>query len=196
MKIAIDIDDTLTQVDRVTAVEKYLKENGLPFKIVDPDAHALIGLCDWTREDVTRFIKNGGDKLFLNAPIRKGARETIEQWRAAGHEIIILTARITEWFQDPAGESRKQLDGSGIPYDEVIADVWEKGEYCLRHGIEILIEDNFEICQKAQSLGVKAVMFVDRHNLNQAKKIKYAGSNWEHIASAVEFILNPPRSRA
>lgn len=195
MKIAIDIDDTLTCVDRVTAVENYIAANNLPFRITDPDSHALIGLCDWTREDVTRFIRSGGIRTFTEAPARKGAKETIAKWKAAGHEIVILTARITEWFSDPVGISRKWLDENGILYDGVVADVWEKGEYCLSHGIGILIEDNFEICKKAQDLGVKAVMFVDRHNLAHAKEIDYAGPTWAHIASAVEYILNPPRPR-
>ncbi len=195
MKIAIDIDDTLTKIDRVTAVEKYLKDNGLPFRIADPDAHALSGLCDWSISDVTKFITGGGDRLFLNAPLRKGARETVAKWKAAGHEIVILTARIPEWFSDPEQDSRDQLDRCGIPYDRVVANVWEKGEYCVQHGIEVLIEDNFEICKKAQELGVKAVMFVDKHNLSAAKQIRYAGSNWEHIASAVEYILDPPPAR-
>lgn len=195
MKIAIDIDDTLTKVDRVAAVEKYLKENDLPFKIVSPLSHTLLEMCDWSHDDVARFIQKGGDKLFLNAPIRKGARETLRRWKAAGHEIVILTARISEWFSDPEGESRKQLDENKIPYDEVVANVWEKGEYCREHGIEILIEDNFEICQKAQTLGVKAVMAVDEHNLAHAKEIRYAGASWERIESAVEFILHPPRAR-
>lgn len=195
MRIAIDIDDTITQIDRMPTVEKYIKDNNLPFKLVDPDSHALSGLYDWTFDDVTRFIKSGGDKLFLTAPIRKGAKETIEKWKAAGHEIVFLTARISEWFEDPVSDSRRQLDENKIPYDEVVADVWEKGAYCREHGIEVLIEDNYEICKKAQELGVKAVMFVDKHNLAHAKEIKYAGSNWERIASAVEFILNPPRPR-
>ena len=106
MNIAIDIDDTLTRIDRAAAVEKYIKENGLSFRIVDPHAHTLLDVCDWSRDDVARFIKSGGDKLFLNAPLREGARETVEKWKAAGHEIIILTARISEWFQDPPSARR------------------------------------------------------------------------------------------
>lgn len=195
MKIAIDIDDTLTRIDRAAAVGKYIKENGLSFRIVDPHAHTLLDVCDWSRDDVARFIKSGGDKLFLNAPLREGARETVEKWKAAGHEIIILTARISEWFQDPVNKSRRQLDEYKIPYDEIVAEVWEKGRYCRDRGIEVLIEDNFEICKKAQELGVKAVMFVDKHNFAHAKEIKYAGPNWEYVASSVEFILNPPRER-
>lgn len=196
MKIAIDIDDTLTEIDRIAATEKYLSENGFSFRLVDPYAHALSAMYDWTHNDVTRFIKSGGYKVFTDAPLRKGAKETLRKWRAAGHEIVILTARPSAWFDDAESVSKAQMDRCGVPCDRVVADVWEKGEYCRAHGIEILIEDNFEICKKAQALGVKAVLFVDRHNLEHAKEIRYAGSDWGHIASAVEYILDPPRERS
>lgn len=188
MRIAIDIDDTLTSVDRVTAVEKYIKDNELPFKFVNPDSHTLSGLLDWTKEDVTTFIHSGGAELFTGSTARKGAKEVIQNWKEKGHEIIILTARSTGWFGDPVGVSRRQLDKNQIPYDEVVADVWEKGEYCVANGIDILIEDNVEICKKAQELGVKAVMFLDKHNFAFAKEINYAGATWEQIALEVERI--------
>lgn len=195
MKIAIDIDDTLSEVDRLKYTEPYLRENGLKFNLVNPDAHVLKELYDWSEEDVFRYVKNGGLRPFTEAPVRKGAKETVRKWKEAGHGIIILTARSTGWFGDAALVSRKWLDGNGIVYDEIVADVWEKGEYCLKNGIGILIDDNFEICKKAQELGVKSVMLVGRHNLAHAKEITYAGPSWAHIASAVEFILNPPRPR-
>lgn len=188
MKIAIDIDDTLSEVDRATALKKYIEENNFPFKIVEPNAHALLEVCDWTRDEMMRFVEGGGISLFTKAPVRNGARETIEKWKAAGHEIIILTARVTEWFGDAVGVSRKWLDENGIPYDKVVTDIWEKGAYCREHGIEILIEDNFEICLKAQELGVKAVMFLDKHNLAHTEEIAYGGANWQAIGAAVEAI--------
>lgn len=188
MRIAIDIDDTITSVDRVTAVEKYLQDNALSFRFINVDSHTLSGLLNWSKEDVTTFIHSGGAELFTKAAARKGAKEVVDKWKKAGHEIIILTARSTEWFGDPVGVSRGQLDENGIPYDEVVADVWEKGAYCREHGIEVLIEDNFEICKKAQDLGVKAVLFVDEHNGDRAKEITYAGSSWEQIDSVVERI--------
>lgn len=195
MRIAIDIDDTLSKVDRLAGTVPYITKNKLPFTLRNAEAHVLQEMYDWTREDVTKFIQSGGVEVFTKAPLREGAREVLQNWKAAGHEIVILTARINEWFQDPEKVSRAWLDENQVPYDEVVANVWEKGEYCKAHGIEVLIEDNFEICKKAQELGVKAVMFVDRHNLVHAKKITYAGASWERIASAVEFILNPPRAR-
>ena len=195
MKIAIDIDDTLTTVDRMGCATEYLKKAGLKFNVVNPAAHALFEIYDWKKEDVTRFFEAGGARTFLDAPVKRGAKETLEKWRAAGHEITILTSRIPEWFPEPEALSRMQLDKNKIPYDNLVANEWHKGEYCKEHGMDILIDDNFEFCRKAQELGVKAILFVDQSNLDHAKEIAYAGSSWAHIASAVEYILNPPRER-
>ena len=190
MKIAIDIDDTLTKVDRVTPAQRYITENGLPFQLVNPDAHAIREIFDWSQEEVMRFIWAGGYKTFSEAPVRESARATIESWRAAGHYITILTARSADWFAEPVELSRAQLGQNRIPYDEIVADVYEKGKYCKEHGIQILIEDNFEICKLAQELGVTAVMFLDKHNLAHKDEIAYTVSSWDEVAAIVGQILS------
>ena len=191
MKIAIDIDDTLTKVDRVTHTLQYIKENNLNFKLLNPDAHAISEIFDWTYEDAFNFVRAGGGAvIFTQAPVREGAKETIAGWRAAGHRVTILTARTKDWFSEPEALSREQLDKNQIPYDEIVAGVYEKGAYCKEHGIEILIEDNFEICKVAQELGVKAIMFLDKHNLEHQDEITYTVSTWEQAGSLVAQILN------
>ena len=190
MNIAIDIDDTLTKVDRVTPAQQYITQNNLSFQLLNPDAHAIREIFDWSQEEVMRFIWSGGYKTFSEAPAREGVQETIAGWRAAGHRITILTARSEDWFAQPVELSREQLDKNKIPYDEIVAGVYEKGAYCKEHGIEILIEDNFEICKVAEELGVKAIMFLDKHNLEHKDEIQYTVSDWEQAALVVEQILN------
>lgn len=60
----------------------------------------------------------------LAAPIR-GAREALEKLRAAGHTIVVYTAR--GWAE--LRVTRKWLDDHGMPYDAIhmgkpIAHVW------------------------------------------------------------------------
>lgn len=189
MKIAIDIDDTLTKVDRVSYAQQYINEHNLNCALLDPTAHALVDVFDWSYDDVYAFILDGGVRVFTNAPAREGASEVLKGWRAAGHDITILTARTTEWFVDPVRLSTAQLEERNIPYDRIVADVWEKGKYCIENGIEILIEDNFEICRVAQALGVKAIMFLDSHNLEHKDEIAFTASAWSEVAQIVERIL-------
>ena len=74
MKIAVDLDDTLSVVDRVTRASGYIERYGLPFKLVDADAHALVNVFDWEIDDVLKFIREGGITIFTDAEARKGAR--------------------------------------------------------------------------------------------------------------------------
>ena len=101
MKIAVDIDDTLNTIERAKYAGDYIKENGLPFAVTDPDANAFVRVCDWGEEDVIRFIGAGGAAAFIEALPREGAQKTLSRWKEAGHTIVILTARLKSWFGDP-----------------------------------------------------------------------------------------------
>ena len=192
MKIAVDIDDTLNIVERVERGSAYIARKGLPFKLVKPDSNKFVDVFDWKIEDVLRFIREeGGITSFTAARVRKGARKALSGWRAAGHEIVILTARTREWFGDPARVSREWLKKHRIPYDQIVAEVRfaEKGKYCAEHGISILIDDNPEACLDAQAHGVSAVLAIREHNAARAQEIAYGGANWQEIDMAVRSIL-------
>ncbi len=191
MKIAVDIDDTLNVVKRFEYASEYIAREGLPFLPLRPQADRLAEIFDWKEEDVRRFLREGGgDAAFRNAEAREGAAETLSAWRAAGHEVIILTARYRGFFRDPAGMSREWLGEKGIPYDEVVADIpYEgKGPYCAAHGISVLVDDDVGACLGAQSAGVAAVLAVGRHNRSRAAEIAYGGENWWEIDRAVRKI--------
>lgn len=188
MKIAVDIDDTLNVVDRLGRAGAYIEKKGLPFRVKEPDSNYFVKVFDWTIDDVLAFMRDGGITAFTDAPARKGAGEALAGWRAAGHEVIILTARLKSWFVNPVNVSRDWLEKRKIPYDSIVAEVEDKGRYCKEHGISVLVDDNFENCLSAQNLGVYAVLAVGKHNVARAREIHFGGSNWKQIDAAVRFI--------
>jgi len=190
MKIAVDIDDTLSVLDRVKAGTAYLVRKNLPVKIYNPDSHVLQEVFGWTEEEAITFMQNGGITLFTDAPARAGVREILQSWRDAGHEVVVITARKKSWFSNAEKVSRDWLEKRRIPYDEIIADEEEKGRYCREHGIGILIDDNLQTCLDAQANGVNAVLFVDKHNLSRAREVKFGGANWKQIDEAVRYIIS------
>ena len=191
MKIAVDLDDTLSVVDRVTRASGYIERYGLPFKLKDETAHALVNVFDWDMENVLKFIREGGITIFTDAEARRGAREVLSGLKKAGHEIVVLTARQREWFVNPEKVSRDWLEKRRIPYDEIVADVpfSEKGKYCKEQGIPILIDDSYHTCLAAQEAGVHAILMVDKHNLSRAGEIRYRASNWKQIAEILSLLL-------
>lgn len=190
MKIAVDLDDTLSVVDRVTLASQYIARENLPFKLVNEDAHELEQVFDWKIDDVLKFVRTGGGiTVFTDAEARRGAKEVLEGLRSAGHEIVVLTARQKNWFVNPEKVSRDWLEKRHIPYDELVAEATDKGKYCAENGIRILIDDNLETCLKAQEEGVAAVLVVDKHNVERAREVRYGGANWKQLAAILGALL-------
>lgn len=189
MKIAVDIDDTLSSVNRVKAAEAYIKRNNLPFKIVDPYAHVYQQVVNWSTEDAINFVNDGGIAVFTDAPVRKGAREALTRWHEQGHTVVILTARPKSWFRNPEAISRDWLQKRKIPYDALVCECEEKGKYCLEHGIDVLIDDSVEQCIAAQSYGVKAILASGKHCMNRLHEVEYSGSDWEGIERCLQEIV-------
>ena len=74
MRIAVDIDDTLNVIDRVSRASAYIKRKGLPFRLINDNAGAFLDTFDWKSEDVAAFMRDGGITVFTDAPARKGAQ--------------------------------------------------------------------------------------------------------------------------
>ena len=191
MKIAIDIDDTLSIVDRAGRVGAYIARKGLPFKLVDPHANKLMEMFDWTVPDVIEFVRGEGIATFTEAEARKGAREILTGLRAAGHEVVILTARSTALFTNPEKVSRDWLEKRRIPYDEIVTGVTlsEKGKYCKENGISILVDDDIEACLAAQALGVNAVLAVRECSRARASEVRYGGESWAQIGAVLARLI-------
>lgn len=192
MKIAVDIDDTLNIVRRLELAGAYIERKGLPFRIVDPGSNKLLEIFDWGEEDVLRFVRDeGGIVLYTDAAARKGARETLEKWRAMGHKIIVLTSRKSAWFNNPERVSRDWLEKRHIPYDEIVAEIplAGKGAYCAENGVSLLVDDDPDACLSAEKHGVPAILMIGRHNADRAHEVRFGGTNWTQIEAAANNIL-------
>ncbi len=192
MKIAVDIDDTLNVVRRLELAGAYIERKGLPFRTVDPASNKLLDIFDWTEEDVLHFIREeGGLVLYTDAEARKGAKETLEKWRAMGHKIVVLTSRRSEWFNNPERVSRDWLEKRHIPYDEIAAEIplSGKGAYCAENGISLLVDDDPDACLGAQRRKVAAILMIGRHNAERAHEIRFGGTNWRQIDAAARSIF-------
>ena len=188
MKIAVDIDDTLNTIERAKYAGAYIRENNLPFHITDPDANAFVRVADWEEDDVIKFIHAGGYRAFRDALPREGAREVLARWKDEGHTVLILTARLKSWFQDPYALSRDWLKKYGFPFEELVADVEEKGAYCREHAVDVLIDDNLTHLRSAREHGITPVLAVRAATMGVKEEFPFRGENWQEIEAAVAKI--------
>ena len=151
MRIGIDIDGVLTDIDKFTIdyFSKYCVENGIDYNIGKADYYVskTFGIDHKIEED---FWDKYLIYYSLNEKPRKFASEIIRKLKSDGNEIYIITARWTANRDDEIGKNMRNivinwLSENDIYYDELIfskAAKERKSQEIVDNNIDIMIEDN------------------------------------------------------
>ena len=185
MKIAVDIDDTLTEsfdyfqpyvAEFFGVGEKELKEKNISYANLPEE---------WKPRELD-FCKAYYDKIVEFTPFKSDAAESVRRLKELGHEIVILTGRSKAFYTDPYETTRKELARGGIVYDELICTL-DKASACKKAKIELLIDDLIANCEVANAAGIPALLFTSKANAGKQtlnRRIK----SWTEAVSAVEEI--------
>ena len=156
MKIGIDLDDTLTDIQdewRKLAVkyDKTLRGKG----IVNFDKALLGEKFDWSSEERDYFLKNYRLEVVKKARLRINALETLNELKRRGYEIVIITARSDKYYSDPYQISYDYLVQKKIPFDKLIVNSLDKRKVCEEENISYFIDDNLANCLNVATLNIK-----------------------------------------
>ena len=158
MRIGIDIDNTLNKVQD--------KLNKAAF-----DYAISLGKKIDNYDNPLEDIKN-------NALPRENVKEVIDKLKEDGHEIYIVTARDSEFHDDPYKLSKDWLDKNNIYYDRLIVNAREKASVCKNENIDLFIDDQLNNCLSVANVGIKTIMITDRiYNYNEITQLQ----NWNEI---------------
>ena len=157
MNIGIDIDDTLTDIrDKLNlAAEKYANELGKENKneedkYVEDNNNGNVYQIKYgfTYEELKYFLSVIHEGITKKEEPRKNCVEIIRRLHNEGHKIYIITARDSEFHEDPYKLSKDWLDKNNIYYDELIVNARNKLEVCQRKNIDLFIDDQLANCTK------------------------------------------------
>ena len=109
---------------------------------------------------------------------RFNAVETINRLRKEGHKIIIITARDSEFHDDPYFLSKNWLNKNNIKYDKLIVNAREKGTVCKNENIDLFIDDQLNNCLDVLKEGIKVIRI---SNENCTNKDIVDLNNWTKI---------------
>ena len=169
MRIGIDIDDTITNIkkDLETAALKYAQELG---KTVDENFEYIEDKNDGSiykvkyglnYDEMKYFLKVLQEDITKKAIPRENAVKCISNLRKRGHEVYIVTARDSEFHDDPYALSKHWLDKNGIEYDKIIVNAREKAPICREERIDLFIDDNIKNCIDVSGVGIKTIRISD-----------------------------------
>lgn len=187
MRIGIDIDNTLTDIedDLMKAAFDYAKSlnktiNTKYLKSMDDnnDGNIYQKIFGFNYEELKYFLKDIQESITDNAKPRHLASEIIESLHLDGNKIIIITARDSEFHDDPYKQSELWLKKNNIYYDKLIVNARKKSEVCKWEKIDLFIDDNFSNCLDVTKYGIKTI-FLNKKKIKDNMIVSF--DNWKDI---------------
>lgn len=170
MNIGIDIDNTITDVQEKlnNAAFEYARwlgkdiDNSVSLEEdINNDGEVYIKKFKFNCDELRHFLTDIQEEIGKNAEPREGAVETIKKLRKDGHKIFIVTARDSEYHEDPYLLSKNWLDKNNIEYDKLIVNARNKAPVCKNENIDVFIDDQLGNCLKVAETGIKVIRFGD-----------------------------------
>ncbi len=193
MNIGIDIDDTLTDIrDKLNlAAEKYANELGKENKneedkYVEDNNNGNVYQIKYgfTYEELKYFLSVIHEGITKKEEPRKNCVEIIRKLHNEGHKIYIITARDSEFHEDPYKLSKDWLDKNNIYYDELIVNARNKLEVCQRKNIDLFIDDQLANCTKLSEAGIKVIRITEYNDIQHGDIINK--KNWNEIYNYIK----------
>lgn len=183
MKIAIDIDDTLTNsfeyfmpfvAEFFNVPTEELKKRNISYSNF-PD--------EWKPREL-EFCKKYYDDTVAGTPFKENAVQTVNRLKKEGHEIYIVTARTNDFYTDAIDTTKEELDRNGLLYDHVVC-TFDKAGYCQKNKIDLFIDDSVKNCSLVSKVGVKTLLFNSPANAGAITDCERVG-DWDSVYKKVE----------
>ena len=194
MRIGIDIDDTLTDVknELIKAGEKYARSLGKDIKIdksfedKNNNGNKWQEMFQFNYEELKYFLKDIQESITNKAKPRENVVEVIKKLKNDGNEIIIITARDSEFHDDPYKYSKDWLDKNNIYYDKLVVNARNKEDACIEEKIDLFIDDSESNCLNVKNAGIKTIRVCNEIENNNSNLICF--NNWNDIYSYIQNI--------
>lgn len=181
MNIAIDLDKTLFNCNSViykfyNKLQEYKKLNKkLVYKTVSDEKKTNIGFL--------KFFSSAfnPDKYEEIAD----AISIIKSWKDNGNTITFLSSRPYN-IKAVKNSVISWLSKNDVPYDKLILGCKNKGDFCKKFNIDLLIDDTLTNCISACDHGVPAICLTKTEKLRDRKETEYNNKiffadNWNAI---------------
>ena len=186
MIIGVDIDDTLTDIrDEVGAAAlKYaqsLNKDIDETKVVwdkNNNGSSFKERYNFNYDELLYFFGNIQENITKKAKPREDVVDVIKKLREDGHKIYIITARDSEFHNNPYELSKTWLNKNNIEYDKLIVDARDKEKICREQNIEIFIDDKLSNCMQISNeniVTIRITNYTEQHQNIVNKK------NWKEI---------------
>lgn len=171
MKIGIDLDGVVfnTQAQWNVDAELYdylkVKKNN----VVNKEEPRIEERYNWAKKEKTNFINKYFD--ISEFPLVPGAKEVLNMLKKDGHELIVITARgkLVNGKEYALNKIKKEK----LLFDKLYFEQHDKLKACLKENIDVMIDDNYHICENIAKNGISVLYFhsMDRKHIRNKKNL-------------------------
>lgn len=183
MRIGIDIDDTIcnTWECLIPYVSKYFNIDKKKLIYGDKPYDFM---WETNYDEYCKFARIYYKLLAPKYRLKNNARKIINKLKQEKNEIIFITARSNNGFDDPYKISYDYLIKKNIKFDKLIVGAKDKGSICKEENIDIFIDDSIDNCEKIVSYNIKVLLFNSKYNKNCKKYTRVY--NWNQVYKIIE----------
>mgnify|MGYP004510680237 FL=1 len=186
MRIGVDIDGVLNDIGQwhYSCGFKFCIDNHIQ-RGFHPHEYMIEKQFELTDEENYKFWREYIFDLMVSIPTRPYAGNILKILKEMGHEIVILTARDNRYLTNQYANTmnfyvEEWLHKNNIPYDEIVAGPGKKKDKCIKHKLDIMIEDKasnvFEISDV-----IPVLCFDAPYNLGIVKNNVHRVYSWYQI---------------
>lgn len=170
MRIGIDIDDTLTDIrdklnnaafEYAKNLNKQIKNDNVEINDIYNDGNIYQKVFGFSYDELKYFLGTIQENITNNAIPRKNCVDIINKLHEEGNEIYIITARDSEFHDDPYKQSIDWLNKNNIYFDKLIVNARDKRKICIDEKIDLLIDDSISNCKNVIAGGTSAIMITN-----------------------------------
>lgn len=193
MKIGIDIDGVLTDIERwqLDYGSKFYYEN-YNKTIINPKGYETNDIFCSSIECDDMFWNEYFKDYFINVEPRKFASEVISKLRSEKYQIYIITARGSNLShsnkvmtkEENEKNTKEWLRKNNIYYDKIIFSPEDKLDICINNNIDIMIEDKTDNINKI-STKIPVICFNAGYNEICKGKNIYRVYTWYDIYNTI-----------
>lgn len=180
MKIGIDIDGVILDFERtMTFYAEYydvLKKHNGKIK----NEFSYLKNYAWSEIELDEFKKEYLIKGTRECSLVPGSKEIINLMHDLGCQIVLITAR-GSINKKTKLEVLNVLKKYNVYYDEICFEVTDKVNVCKDLDINLMIDDNPQICDELKDNKIKTIYFRDNDKKIRNSKYLITLYNWGEI---------------
>lgn len=182
MRLGIDVDDTITNTYEclIKAIAEYYKIDYN--KLLSRNLKYNYFFDKEEFPNYKHFLVDNLSDISPTVTIKADAIEFLSKLHEQGNEIIIITARHCNEYNDPYNITFNYLNKHKIPFDKIIVGVLDKAQVCADENIDLFIDDNISNCEKVIESGIDTLLFDARYNGESDLKRVYS---WKDVYNIV-----------